>query len=322
MIRQPLRCAACVAIAIGATACDSSRATDPLNEPLMSVDDCDPMTVIVECEDEPTANSSVIRFLDYQDNENPYDLSLYEAPGDPRPWAPGVWLGASVTPSACAAGRREADSDGFSDLCEYQIARSFAPLMQFTMGERAIKLAGGAAWNCARGEPYWAVKRFQSSDYVSIAYMPAYYADCGDVAASLVPSGPNGHFGDSELIRITVKYDRLTQHWVFQQAFLSAHHNTLGQSSEWVFASELEFRAGPATFPKIWVARNKHANYKSQSACEGGAVFNADSCEMTLWSAPYYQNRFPVRPRRNVGSPARSLVFPAYSKLVTPTNRY
>lgn len=45
------------------------------------------MTVIVECEDEPTANSSVIKFLDYQDNENPYDLSLYEAPGDPRPWA-------------------------------------------------------------------------------------------------------------------------------------------------------------------------------------------------------------------------------------------
>ena len=69
MIKQHLRCAACVAIAIGATACDSSRATDPLNEPLLSVDDC-PETAIVECEDEPGANSSVIKFLDYQDNEN------------------------------------------------------------------------------------------------------------------------------------------------------------------------------------------------------------------------------------------------------------
>ncbi len=343
MIKQQLRCAACVAIAIGATACDSSRATDPLNEPLLSVDDCDPMTVIVECEEENGANSSMIKFLDYQDNENPYDLSLYEAPGDPRPWAPGVWLGASVTPSACAAGRPDADYDGFSDLCEYKIARSFAPLMQFTIGERAIKLPDGSVWNCARGEPYWAVKRFQSSDYVSIAYMPAYYADCGDVAAEvanaiwglikfglfppdaildILPDVPNAHFGDSELIRITVKYDRSTQHWVFQQAFLSAHHNVPGQSSEWVFASALEFRAGAATFPKIWVARNKHANYKSKSACEGGAFANADSCEMTPWSAVYYQNRFPVRPRRNVGSPARSLVFPAYSEFLTTRNRY
>ena len=347
MIKQHLRCVVCVAIAIGASACDSSRATDPLNEPLLSVDDC-PETAIVECEEELGANSSMIKFLDYQDNENPYDLSLYEAPGDPRPWARGVWLGASVTPSACAAGRPDADSDGFSDLCEYKIARSFAPLMQFTMGERAIELPGGSVWNCARGEPYWAVKRFQSSDYVSIAYMPAYYADCGDAAAEvgnflidvakffilpppvnqieairdIVPDIPNAHFGDSELIRITVKYDRSSKHWVFQQAFLSAHHNTPGQSSEWVFASEVEFRAGAATFPKIWVSRNKHANYKSKSACDGGTIFNADTCEMTPWSAPYYQNRFPVRPRRNVGSPARFLVFPAYSEFLTPRNRY
>jgi hypothetical protein len=98
------------------------------------------------------------------------DYSLYEAAGDPNHEAAGVWLRADVTPAACfitPGGPDDADEDGLHNTCEFAIARAFAPLLAFDDDEI-----------CSAGEPHWAAKKFDNGA-VRIAYMPAYYDDCG-----------------------------------------------------------------------------------------------------------------------------------------------
>jgi hypothetical protein len=137
---------------------------------------------------------------------------------------------------------------------------------------------------------------------VRIAYLPAYPRDCGwsGIARALHLGRRNDHDGDSELIVVDVEAAGPGM-WQTSGVFLSAHCG--GRSDgrcRWFRESELNrFRwtdARPGGAPTVWVARNKHANYPSRSACESGH-WGQDQCSRD--SVSY---RVPVSERSNVGS--------------------
>jgi hypothetical protein len=219
---------------------------------------------------------------------------LYEAPDDPSPGADGLWLGSEVTPDVCFADRnpavsqnwRDVDQDWLAESCEFELAKAFAPLLHF--------------WNpdpCPGGEPGWAVKYFNLSQTVRIAYMPAYYDDCG--LPQLGFGG--GHAGDTELIMVETIFNSATQHWEFNQMWLSAHEGTTMDRSAWVRPGEATFSTRRLGHPGVWVAYRKHANYKSAETCNKTAI--GDSCGYVG-----DQLRVPVKLHRNVGSRHRYMM--------------
>lgn len=246
-------------------------------------EECDE-TAIIPCE-EPGGGGGWPFF-------NDGDSRLYEAPNDPSPGAPGVWLGTNVNPSACfTTGRgtvtsNDTDGDGLANHCELPIARSFAPMLHFANGDQ-----------CPGGEPYWSAKRFPNG-VVRVAYMMAYYEDCGyDTRIQ-----NSAHSGDSELVMVEMKYNSGTQHWEFNRMWLSAHYEatfwgTDQDYSEWVSAAQTDFYDRSLALPNIWVAEDKHANYRSIAKCEDtGAWEYRDDC------GSLYLIRFLVEGSRNAGS--------------------
>jgi len=144
---------------------------------------------------------------------------------------------------------------------------------------------------------------------VRIAYLPAYYRDCGWSGAScMLRMGRCGaHDGDSEFIVLDVDLDPNSRRWLTAGVFLSAH--CFGRSTgrcRWYRGSALQaftWADGvPTGAPRIWVARGKHAQYPSQGACERGHWFQ-DSCDP---NGPTM--RFPVlSDAQNIGSRNRPL---------------
>lgn len=233
---------------------------------------------------------------------------------DPSPGAPGIWIAWGgldcylMYAGAAAATMIDQDHDGLRDECEYRLAKAFAPLLNMSQLEE-----------CAAGEPYWAAKfinnlnPYVTGDMVKLAYMPAYHSDCGSL----------GHNADSEFIQLTVAHNPATQHWELINSWLSAHacsdlnaacvlqtlFSPLTPTSTW--GPNFEWPSGRVkSFPRIYVAVDKHANYRSLSACAEGATFNLDSCPLDT-----DVGRFKVWEDRNVGSaryPMRDCV-PSYS---------
>jgi hypothetical protein len=229
------------------------------------------------------------------------DYGLHESSlPDPAPGADGIWLGlydthcyAQYNPVA-----RDSDQDGLWDYCEYVLAKAFAPMLSKSLTER-----------CFGGEPYWAAKYFDNvpiintGDFVRLAYMPAYYRDCGGGA----------HDGDSEFIQFAVGFNPSTQHWEFLSGFLSAHtcvddtgcgshFGLLGQfaaSQDWLYAPDLEYPANRyASYPRVYVSKNKHANYATEHKCDTGGFFHGifESCD------DVDKGRFKVWRDHNIGS--------------------
>jgi len=214
--------------------------------------------------------------------------TLIQVAGDPSPSAPGVWLGWFASGEYCYANynslMNDGDDDWLDDECEYQLAKAFAPVL-------AISQTDG----CDKGEPYWAVKYFPNDptygwgEFVRIAYMPAYYRDCGI-------GGVGAHIGDSEFLMVGVEYNSGTQHWQLRDMYLSAHAGEVTNSSEYIFRDNVEYPARQYTYPRTWIARGKHGFYKSQDACTDGA-FHHDSC-----GDNYPVGRMRIYRGHNVGS--------------------
>ncbi len=214
----------------------------------------------------------------------PLGDSLYEAPGGDSV-TPGLWLGANVTPQTCfghlsATPVADADHDFLADHCEYELARAFSPSLRMDPGDVF----------CGRGEPHWAAKYFLDGN-VRIAYMPAYYDDCG--GAGVPDWADYSHHGDSEFIMVEVAYSAQSARWEFRNMFLTAHWGkSMWDQSEWV-TTEADFAIRALTHPVVWVAKWKHANYKSRWSCDN---FQDDCSSFPV------RLRLPVLPTRNVGS--------------------
>lgn len=257
-----------------------------------------PLTSVLTCEDDPTQPGCV---------EPPPSQSwlgagpdlAYEAPNAPGNSATGIWLGASVLPSTCFANLASApiidsDLDFLADHCETELAKGFAPTMKFDPGDA----------NCTAGEPLYGAKYFLNGR-VRLAYLPAYYEDCGfvdDVSIGGIgfPQGSTAHHGDNEFIMIEVEFDASKQRWVMRHMFLSAHYLNgtyflvyPADRSEWVKAQDAQWGFKQLGNPVVWVALSKHGSYKSKSTCDTAQ----DDCS----SFPTIV-RFPILTGRNVGS--------------------
>lgn len=228
---------------------------------------------------------------------------------DPCPTCAGVFLGTGFTWSYCTGQFiNDGDFDGLDDYCENQLAISFRPMMAINPYDQELG-----------HEPYWAVA--QEDLRIRIMYMPAYYEDNGnsfDCNPAPPPFGSgvdcDPHLGDNEFIVAYVDYSSSNKHWVLNEVFMSAHY---GCSNPWVqcdFSKSyhrgvppqyhpLEFPIKDGWYSRVWVARDKHGNYSTRSACNGGGVDATDSCVEN-----YDSYRLQVLSYRNVGSSVQEFV--------------
>jgi len=211
--------------------------------------------------------------------------NLYQAAYDPSPSAPGIWLGASVTPDVCYANRNPAivdvDKDWLDDRCELELARGFAPTWDMSIND-----------GCPGGEPLWAAKYHNVPGVVRIAYLPAYYDDCGGTR-------PYDHRGDSEFVMVQVIFNFSTRHWEFQTMWMSAHYSGgINDRSRWLTPQQTTFTRRYLAHPYVLVAERKHSNYPNASEC-GDGITNPDDCTPSWGALPW---RMPVNPARNLGS--------------------
>ena len=123
-----------------------------------------------------------------------------------------------------------------------------------------------------------------SGNKVMIFYAFGYHRDLGW-------NGIGDHNGDSEFVVFEImpafESDRP---WRLLRAYLSAHRNSAGESSETITGGRMERDSSGR--PLVWVAYKKHANYKSQSACDSGGYASRDSCDNNTRSTRFwvYQN--------------------------------
>lgn len=199
-------------------------------------------------------------------------------------------------PECAATHSQDGDGDGLSDACELALARTFAPLLMVR--------GGGCNWdssapNARLGGGYFhAVQPVDGG--VRIAYLPAYFRDCGWSGAKCsipwVDCSP--HDGDSEFIAVEVIHDQPAA-MVAVGVFLSAH--CFGRSSgscRWYRGEELDEFDWIAAAPVVWVSEGRQANYPSWQACDAGHRYldTCDAHDTSVW--------FPVLPARNIGSRA------------------
>lgn len=199
----------------------------------------------------------------------------------PQGTAWGVNLGPDFSYSACTAAGGF-DQDGLTDACEHQLAVSFRPLLSTSPSDQTLSR-----------ESYWAAHRVGPK--VKIFYALAYHWDGGSDhwACGMDASGHClAHPGDAEHIVLTVIWDAFTGHWRLESAYLSAHAGSPANASETVPAHELTYEGRGRHYPRVFVAREKHANYKSRAACHEEHLFiltdicydNIDDGRVDTWS--------------------------------------
>jgi hypothetical protein len=147
--------------------------------------------------------------------------------------------------------------------------------------------------SCDDGEPYWAAKYFPTVSRVRIVYFPAYYYDCG-ASHLFEPFFTYAHYGDSEPIRFDVRFNAAKKHWELVEAevFLLAHNDNSYQ--DWF---GLEYPVRQLAYPRVWVARDKHAHYQNRVLCTGGGSGNTDDCDRNV-----VRGRLLIYKARNIGS--------------------
>lgn len=250
---------------------------------------------------------------------------------DPSPSSPGYYL-PTYSPANCfsptGAGINDADRDGMDERCEEKLAQVFRPVLNLAPANQ----------DCDMGmEPYWAAKYFPShGKTVRIMYLMGYYQDCGSNGSlantigqilgqfvslnNVLPSNlytlfvsdhdaTEGHSGDSEFIAVDVMYNPLTQHWYATGLITSAHWGTNADGTRRTPANQIEWGETTGTYPAVWVAANKHANYPTRSACNSGRGFGGfakDNCDANLPKVTRVYNNAS----RNVGSFQQNFITP------------
>ncbi|MEI9952692.1 MAG: VWD domain-containing protein [Pseudomonadota bacterium] len=161
---------------------------------------------------------------------------------------------------ACrATGAADADRDGISDTCEYQLAKAFAPQLVFSGDEKD----GGRD----RVE-HWAVSPLPDGS-VRIVYALEYLEDNGFPGLW----DNFSHQGDAETISVDVQSNG-GGNWSTTGLWLSAHHNgplgVFGDCSKSHNAADLgaeSWTTVPGGAPVVYVSAGKHANYATLADC-------------------------------------------------------
>ncbi|HEY0969379.1 MAG TPA: hypothetical protein VGE02_00210 [Gemmatimonadales bacterium] len=213
---------------------------------LASLTDCDPVTMDY-CEGPPTVG------IETGGITMSPSVTTYLCTGTTIP----------LTPSS------DSDGDGVADYCEEQLAWAFRPLLNMSLYDDA-----------PTRETYWVAMRNQSRwigdrGLIKIFYALGYHKDTGDPSLGLY-----AHEGDSEFIVLTV-HEAENARWVLDDATLSAHYGSDVNATGTYWAGDLEFRFEYRGRPLVWVAQDKHANYRSKAVCNASPQWWAptDTCE-------------------------------------------
>lgn len=216
--------------------------------------------------------------------------------------APNISSGARGLQVDCPPAGPDTDRDGVSDRCELELAVAFAP---------GLRVApGGCNWDASvaparlGGEYVFAVQS-TDADRVRVAYLPAYYRDCGwgGVKCWLPFVDCDPHDGDSEAIVLDLVRGGEETSWSVEAIFLSAHCFGSGDDCRWYEGAEMErfhwVDGSVRGAPIVWVSEGRQANYPSRSACDGGHS-SIDTCDRND-----VEYRYPIRDQRqNIGSRA------------------
>jgi hypothetical protein len=192
---------------------------------------------------------------------------------DPNPSAPGVFLGEEISLDLCVSGSHtDADGDSLSDFCEKNLAARFAPEMNYYQ------------YDDVRREPRWAARYLSggTGPRVRIVYLFSYYRDLGSHTFACSVPGPHyaclPHNGDSELVALDVFYNQSTQHWVLGEAIYSQHTSLKSYPKTFKGYPSMEYPAHPGSYPRVYIAEGKHANYDTRQHCNEGGVAGQDTC--------------------------------------------
>lgn len=168
------------------------------------------LVLVIGCGDQPSSlplapaePSSFIGQVCPNSSESNCDMD--EPFTDPCPTCDGVFI-TSYSPESCYANAgNDPDSDDLDNACEYNLATAFAPQLIVQRGCNYDYTVSPARMG---GEYFYAVQGRQGGG-VRIAYLPAYYRDCGAVVSpcQYEPFGfCDGHTGDSEFVFIDISY--------------------------------------------------------------------------------------------------------------------
>jgi hypothetical protein len=217
--------------------------------------------------------------------------------------SPPDGLPLAITPDTCGS-VPDSDEDSISDTCETVLAAAFAPSL--VVAPSTCDWDDTVSPSRLGGGYYYAVAPSVGGEGIRIAYMPAYYRDCGWFGPKCGIPGVDcaPHAGDSEAVMVDVEYDQDIGQWRTTGIFLSAH--CFGSSSDgcrWYRGSRLRQFAWVAGVvrgaPIVWVSEGRHANYPTRTSCDRGHYW-LDTCDRNR-----YAFRFPIRhTRQNVGSRA------------------
>lgn len=220
------------------------------------------------------------------------ELDIQCLPGctetDPYPDSAGAFLSSAVSPETCFyASGTDADGDRLVDRCERDLAQRFAPQLYYYR------------YDDVRREPYW-VAGMNSPQYtnvrantpiypgggqVRIVYLLSYYEDLGGQTFSCTIPGAHliclPHHGDSEWILLDLWYNERTQHWLLKGILMSQHTYAEGYSTlpGKTYTTRIAYPEKAGTYPRVWVAQGKHANYPNKASCDEGGTFDSDTCE-------------------------------------------
>lgn len=227
----------------------------------------------------------------YYPTEDPSDPGIdycYDT-DDPDPEAPGMYLAGWDDARCFWDIDSDQDQDGTDDGCESRLTYEFAPELLV-----AYDCNFDYGLNRQGGEYLYAARRMQISrkfggfkTVMRIAYLPAYYTDCGNW------DGDQGHDGDSEFIMLDLIYDSASRHWMTDGVYLSAHCGTITSACGWRDLSLFQWVDGKYRgAPEVWVSHGKHANYPTFDDCERGVWPLHDRVDFCASSPRIY--RFPI----------------------------
>jgi hypothetical protein len=205
-------------------------------------------------------------------------LVVVECPPEPPvsfPVRPGLWPGSEEESSP-----DDLDGDGIPQSRELELASAFFPTVWMDVEERC-PAPGGSVVRPGVQQPGRLVFRVRphpaDASRIAISYALLYARDCGD---GVVPF--DSHHGDVEPFALTLEPDATCPSGYGARAIKTwAHQGTVGEAVDTRnLGGRCLYGASGDVISRVDVvvaSEDKHGNYLSLSACDGGA-FGTDHC--------------------------------------------
>jgi hypothetical protein len=236
------------------------------------------------------------------------DGSDCDGGGGPAGTPPGAGISIpDLTMNACrnrTVSGVDRDNDYLDDECEWKIAYNFAPALRFTYGDtttsRETYWAAHAKEACVTAETNDTINFYclEWLPVIRVFYALGYHKDGGWSFA--FPA----HNGDSEFLIVEVAYDHQEETWKHTRTFMSSHQGSPSGESGWWYHNwrdrgYIEYPYTVNGYHRVWVEKNKHANYGTEATCDDGPAGGCGSG---------WQERVDVRIEDNIGEYSHNLL--------------